>query len=319
MKILIVGDVHLDNENILECSSLFDLIYETTQKYKPDFVLHLGDDLDGFSYPSVKAQHFLTEYAQKIEQICPIVFIVGNHSQSPNDEDKHSLLPLKFLKNTTVVDRPASFKGFDFMPFRRNKFQFEKEVNSLSNDILFCHQPFAGAVYETGWEDRDGLDVNKVKHSLIISGHIHASSNLEKCWYPGSPRYMKKSDANEVKFIYLWDSVSKETFNISTWPSVKRFKEIELNEQDVIPEFDEINTKYYVTLKGSLDFCQKTSMIIGDKAEIKTMITKQKKSQFKKQSTVELSLKEYLNNNYKMTSDISKEILIKEISNRLFK
>lgn len=319
MKVLLVGDTHCTAESIKECESLYNLIYESAVKYKPNIVVFCGDDLDSFGYPSIITQHFLVEQAQRLQELCPVVFILGNHSFSPNYPEKHSLLPLKFLKNTIVVDCPMSFHGMDFMPFRKDKYQFERETNSLPNNILFCHQPFLGAVYESGWEDEDGLEVEKVKHSTIISGHIHKSAQLGACWYPGSPRWLKKSDANEEKFIYIWDSENNDVFKISTWPAVTKMKALELTEKDVVPSLDEINTKYFVTLKGDFQFCQKTSNLIGNKAEIKIVLNKQKKSQVKQEDTIELSLKQYIDNNFNSKFDIPKDVLINEINKRLQK
>ena len=94
-------------------------------------------------------------------------------------------------------------------------------------------------------------------------------------------------------------------------------KSLELTETDVIPSLDEVNTKYFVTLKGSLTFCKNAVDFIGDKAEIKTILTKQKKSELVKQSTVELSLKQYLLCNYVVKSDIDKQVLLNEINRRI--
>jgi DNA repair exonuclease SbcCD nuclease subunit len=317
MKILICGDGHIDNDNLEECQLLYNLIYDSIVKYKPDFFCELGDTIDGFNFPSLRAQHFLTEQAQRLSKLCPIVFLVGNHSHSPNSPDSHSLLPLKFLKNVTVVDKPMSLMGLDFVPFRRDKYQFEKEANSLPNDILFCHQPVKNAVYESGWHDTDGIEPEKIKHKKVISGHIHAEGTIGQVWYPGSPRYMKKSDANSDKNIYLYDTDTDEYTKISTWPSVTKMVSMELTEMDIIPSLNEFNVKYYVTLKGSFQFCQQAAEQIGDKAEIKTILTKQKKNQIVRQSTVELSLKSYLINNYKLLSDISRETLLEEVNKRL--
>jgi hypothetical protein len=317
MKVLISGDSHITENSLSECKALFELISDTIKKYKPDLFIEMGDSMDDFGRPASVTQHFLFEQANILQELCPVIFLLGNHSFSPNHPDKHSLLPLKFLENVTVVDKPMSKFGFDFVPFRRDKYQFEREANSLSNNILFCHQNFKGAQYETGWTDTDGLEVEKIKHKKIISGHIHAEGQIGQCWYPGAPRWMKKSDANADKNLYLYDTDTDEYTKISTWPAVQKMKSYELTEIDVIPSLDEINTKYFVTLKGSLIFCKETANFIGDRAEIKTILTKQKKSELVKQSTVELSLKEYLNNNYIVKSDIDKNVLINEINKRL--
>lgn len=317
MQVLIIGDTHCEENSLTECKSLFNLIYDSALHYKPDLVCFMGDDIDGHSRPSAKTQHFLFNELERLQKLVPIVILVGNHSSSLNDPDKHSLLPLQFLKNTTVIDKPVSKFGFDFMPFRRSQEQFIQEANSLPNEILFAHQACEGAEYENGWTEPNGFKLKDVNHKKIISGHIHKSSVMDKMWYVGSPRWLKKSDANEEKYIYLWNSEDDSHIKIPTWPAVQKMKSYEFSEGDVIPEFDELNTKYYVILKGNLQFCNKMATLISDKAEIKTILDKQKKSQIKRQSTVELSLREYLNNNYKLQSDISKEILIKEISERL--
>ena len=256
MRILLIGDLHVTNDNIEESKSLFDLFYDTALKYKPDFIVEEGDLLDGFGYPSVIAQNLIVEEFQHLAKICPVISLVGNHSFSPSAPTKHSLLPLKFLDNVKVIDSPQSHFGMDFMPFRRSKEQFIKEVNSLPNNILFCHQEFDGCEYENGWFSKDGVKPEEIKHIKVISGHIHKSGNIGQVWYTGSPRWLTKSDANQEKFIYLWDSEEDTHIKISTWPSAQKVKLYELTENDEIPSLDEMNTKYFVTLKGNFEFCQ---------------------------------------------------------------
>lgn len=316
-KILTVGDTHITKQSLDECESLFQLIINTAKEYKPDLLIHLGDDLDSFGNVSTETQHFLLEKANIIKDLCPIVFVVGNHSMPINNPDKHSLLPLKFLDNVTVVDGPISKFGFDFLPYMKDGQAFLEKEQKLTNDILFCHQPFKGAQYETGWIDDFSLDVKLTKHKKIISGHVHHEGRVEHCWYPGSPRWLKRSDANNEKYIYILDIKEDTIEKISTWPYVQKIVHYELKEGYLEPDLSEPNTKYLITAEGSLELLSEVHQKWTGKAEIKPILVQQKKFELREKTDYNKALLEYLQEVYVEQFGINKIDLIKEINRRL--
>ena len=81
--ILIVGDLHFKKNN----ASLADLVIQKVLKeikvHKPNFVVLLGDILDGHERIHGPAQNRACKFIKHIAIICPVMVVIGNHDR-PN-------------------------------------------------------------------------------------------------------------------------------------------------------------------------------------------------------------------------------------------
>lgn len=319
MDCLVVGDTHITKDSLEECDKLFDFIKEQSELPSVQKVILLGDDIDGFGQPSAIVQHFL--YNKLLEIKKPVIVLLGNHSFAPNHQRFHSLLPLKMLSHVTVVDEPMSIDGISYMPYRKHFNQFIAEENALSNTyhnkLLFCHQSFVGAAFENGFIEKHAASLDDTLHPMLISGHHHKECDLGRCYYPGSPRWLRKVDANHDKFIMLFDSKTFDKVKLSTHPTVTKMVKLEIKEGQDYPALDELNTKYLLTISGSHKFCQDAGEHFKGQAEMKFAPHRQKKAFVIKNTNNLKALEEYILKTYQPHYGIDNQTLLETLKGRL--
>lgn len=246
MKILAVGDLHVQVNNLQYTRVLFDNLLNLSLKRKVDVVIFLGDL---FHTHAVVRQEVVDElqrgfYNFKANGI-KTISLVGNHDGiSPYSINTNAVsLTLKHLTN--VIDCPtdtnqnvfyildkSSKSLLAFMPYEYNPELFVNNSKlilqkaSCEEDIsqyrkyLFCHQPFQGACYENGYGcvEPSPSPNDLYEYDLIISGHIHKRQVLNngKVFYVGTPRPVSMSEVNDDKIVVLLDA---STGNIDLIPT----------------------------------------------------------------------------------------------------
>ncbi len=217
MKLLIVGDPHARADDIEDCENLLKGVFETAKARKPDFVLFLGDLFHNHSIVHLTVLNFWQKWFTKFKQEkIDVIALKGNHDFGLSNPNHHALEPFKDL--AMIVDQPTEIGDLLFMPYfgpKRTE-EFYEHTKSRYN-VVFCHETFDGARYDNGFYAPDGMDQGKVNSTLIISGHIHTYGELGKVVYPGSPRWMTASDANQRKAIYLFDTQTSNWDKIPTY------------------------------------------------------------------------------------------------------
>jgi len=229
VRVVVVGDVHATSAEIDDCTNLIDLVVETKDKYSCDAALFLGDLYHNHDVLSVRVVEFWKSNFKKLSSNS-IYCIVGNHDQvNTTQQYPHALIS---HDEYTIVDRPqhmflAEVVGMPYYPDRE---KFVKDAVSLKEQYprahtLICHQSFQGARFENGFFDPHGVDLALIPFDNVISGHIHTTSMVGKCRYPGSPRWRTESDANADKNIYVYEFDStgyKVVAEIPTGSACKR-------------------------------------------------------------------------------------------------
>lgn len=219
MKLLIVGDPHVRADDIEDCENLLTGVLKTAKSEKPDFVLFLGDLFHNHSIVHLAVLNFWQKWFTKFKQEkIEVIALKGNHDFGLSNPDHHALEPFKEL--AIIVDKPTEIGDHLFLPYFGPKRMEEFYEHTKSHySVVFCHETFNGARYDNGFYAPDGMDQTKVNAPLIVSGHIHTFGELQalnKVIYPGSPRWMTASDANQHKAIYLFDT---KTSNWTKFPT----------------------------------------------------------------------------------------------------
>lgn len=216
MKILIVGDLHVKRSNLEETKPLLTRIVNMAPGH--DVVIHLGDLYNDHGVVTADVQTVITDFFSQLSELsnqrgCGVIIknLEGNHDQ--DGDGKHTSLYVhdKFPNKTGIqhIMKPTSFVTLPFamIPYIRDPKKFEDAVYKLLNTdpelkLVFCHQEFNGAIYENGLYAPHGVDSSLFPNIQFISGHIHKGQEFGNVWYPGAPRWLTKSDANDQRGIW---------------------------------------------------------------------------------------------------------------------
>jgi DNA repair exonuclease SbcCD nuclease subunit len=300
MKILRLGDPHCTVSNMEESSRLMDFVCKTAFEKQVDRVEILGDLFDTHGVIRAEVLAFWTKWFGVLcglnsDESVQTVVLVGNHDQKGNKESEgeiHALVPFRhFHENLKIIENPTLLphnkrgeSGYiAYIPHISGAENFLKAANNIKQcDIknvathVVCHQTFLGATYENGIFAEDGIDINQVPFDHIISGHIHKSQTIGKCFYPGTARYMKSTDANQKKGFYIFEDEKPIEF-ISTEDVVIPMYTLTLNEPDEVPVLDP-RAKTVLELHGSSQWISKIKKQYKTKASIRSFPSDRKAS-----------------------------------------
>lgn len=243
MKILLVGDLHVQANNINDTIKIFNFIEEILAKDSTiSLVVFLGDIFHTHdilkqepAFVVRKAIENLKKiYAQRVDWI----FLAGNHDySSPAAVTADNAVRLVLGDLVRVVDGEIEIcGGMDFIPFVGNNEKFIEMCKRSSNEILFCHQTFDGSRYENNQTAPNGVNQNDIPHKLIISGHIHTKQTLKNehntVFYVGTPRALTANEVNQNKYLTTYDTETEMLQDFPTNHLVKEFIAINLNQGD---------------------------------------------------------------------------------------
>jgi len=200
LKIITVGDPHIQTDNIPEVNFFLDKLEELLKKENPDLCIILGDVLHTHERLHTMALNKAYEMVRRIKAITEVYMIVGNHDSINNQvflDENHWMNGMKEWENVTVVDtvvyRSIHGRNLVFCPYvfpgRFVEALTQKSVNDeitwVSADCIFAHQEFAGCKYG-GITSLDG-DKWPLDYPSVVSGHIHSNQTpQENIYYPGS-------------------------------------------------------------------------------------------------------------------------------------
>jgi DNA repair exonuclease SbcCD nuclease subunit len=208
-KTLIVGDPHLQIQRLEDNEVFLTKIMELARSH--DRVLVLGDLFHTFGVirSEILSQwnRFFVELGHKT--IC----LVGNHDYAGQSGGNHAMEV--FVGRGEIVDQNRTIDGVHYMPFVREREDFEARVRALPpGGVLVCHQSFAGVVFSTGYGDTEGASPSCAEHlSAVISGHVHTAQRIGNVWYPGTPYQMNFGEAGDTKRVYTVD-LTKEGYQL---------------------------------------------------------------------------------------------------------
>lgn len=320
-KVLRVGDPHVQVSNIKDSQKLMDFIIQTAIERKVYHVEFLGDLFHTHAVKRIEVEHFWMDTFNKLDEhdiYC--VVLVGNHDQPGSKEKEQQMNALNIFKpgphdlsERRIISEPFANNKTAYIPYHSDHEAFIKAAHDLYNQgatgLLVAHQTFTGAQYENGFFSEEGIDPALVPQAQIISGHIHKSQQVGKCFYPGTPKWDTMSDANQEKGIWIFTHdetgmyVDKEF--ISTEHIVTPIVSYEIKEGDEIPELNP-NARNYVVLEGQSAWINKVKKKLKDLAHIKVKPTDRVTRPNRENSA---TLEKYLETEFQPVSGVTKEEL----------
>ncbi|HUV84321.1 MAG TPA: metallophosphoesterase [Methanosarcinales archaeon] len=320
---IVIGDPHITIKNIEESKTFFNHIIEKIDSLapKPVDIIILGDGQHNHSIIRLEVLVLWDKIfndLSAIDNVANVYYLVGNHDLSgdKNKEREYSSFSVFRGKHPRVhiINEPRIYNNMAFIPYTSDEETFIKNSQELydkgATETLICHQTFNGAKYETGMYAPEGFEHTKIPQTQILSGHIHIKQEFDKVFYPGTWRWMTKSDANTEKGYLTFEADDKGTISnremVSTENICTPIKEYLIEEGDKLPKFNSSH-KNYITLKGSAKWANKIKQDIKDKAIIKIMSTDSKVKRIDI-STIK-NIEDFINNHHSLEKDITKDEL----------
>lgn len=314
-KTLVIGDPHVQISNLKDSEKLIDFIINTAIARKVMNVEFLGDLFHTHAVIRIEVIDFWQRSFKKmVASNLNCTVLVGNHDQPGSKEKEQEMNALNIFDihdNFTIVNKPSEILGTAYIPYMSDRQSFIDAAKKLydqgATELLVAHQTFTGAQYENGFFSEEGIDPGLIPQKQIISGHIHKSQQVGKCFYPGTPKWDTMADANEPKGIWIFthedsgEYVDKEF--ISTADIVTPIISYDIKEGDVLPEVNP-SARNYVTLEG------KTAWINNIKSKLKNCNIKIKPTDRTASKTnSSLSIDKYLESEFEPVAGIEKDEL----------
>lgn len=331
-RILYVGDPHVQVSNLKDSEALIDYVIDIALKERVDQVTFLGDLFHTHAVLRVEVVDFWQRaFERMLTEGINVVVLVGNHDQPGSKEKEQEMNALltvrpKYQSSSyghsgyfVVVDSPREINGIAYIPYMSDHENFLLQANVMFKrgffGCLIAHQTFTGAQYENGFFSEEGIDPALVPQQEIISGHIHKSQQVGKCFYPGTPKWDTMSDANQPKGLYIIthaeDGTTREKEFFPTDHIVTPIKSYEVKEGDELPELNP-EARNHVVLEGKSAWISKMKKKIGKIANIKVKPT-DRITKVNKDNSV--TLEKYLDTEFQPIDGVSKDDIKEFVSN----
>jgi DNA repair exonuclease SbcCD nuclease subunit len=273
LKALLVGDLHVQVNNLEETSNLFKLIEKTATEHAVDAIVFLGDIFHTHSVVRQEVVDLLQDNLRRLSKSNAIYILAGNHDGSSPTSTKINAVRQTLSHLVTVIDEnsgPLVLGPYGLIGFTHSEDDFKKLLPDAQ--YLVCHQTFNGATYENGFYAPDGFSVESVsQYKRVIAGHIHSSQSVANITYIGTPRPVSSAEffqlgSKESKNIFIHYSDSDSLIPVSTLGWVRTQYRAEIVEgQDsssIVSALKNNNdplSKIRVTLTGTEEFCKNIS------------------------------------------------------------
>jgi DNA repair exonuclease SbcCD nuclease subunit len=272
MKFLVVGDLHIKNDNFDEIDMVFSDIKKITEETQIDIIVLLGDILHWHEKIFTQSLNRALDFIKKCTDITYTYVLVGNHDAQSNHEfltENHWMNAMKLWDNLRIVDTVVDEGEFMLCPYVfPGRFIEALDTHPLGDwknkKLIFAHQEFRNCQMSDVIKSVSG-DEWKDTYPLVVSGHIHDSQWIgENIYYTGAPLQHNS-----------WDSVKRTVCSI------------EINEKDLNPpkiiEYSLNVPKKYV-IKTDLKNLKDVKTDAVGKIKIKLSSTKEEFKNFKETS-----------------------------------
>jgi DNA repair exonuclease SbcCD nuclease subunit len=316
-KYLYVGDPHLQINNLKDCEKLIDFIVKIAKENNVSTIVFLGDLFHTHGVIRIEVFDFWKKTFKRIQKQYDVIALVGNHDmilgQSKNAGlNSVSLLDEQYKYNINIIDVPTEIDNIGYMPYYEDCKSFLEDCKYLYEQgvtgCLIAHQTFTGAQYENGFFSEEGIDPALVPQQEIISGHIHKSQQVGKCFYPGTPKWDTMADANQPKGIWVFEhedtgAVKSKKF-FSTENIVTPITSYEVKEGEELPALNP-DARNYVVLEGKTAWINKVKKELKGKANVKVKPTDVRVAKDIKDTSI--TLEKYLETEFQPIEGVKKE------------
>jgi len=225
-KIAHISDVHIRNYRYHDVyEKVFEELYETLRKEKPDIIINTGDTCHTKLQISPSFVDMTRRFLESLSDIAPHHVILGNHDlnlRNPSKMDaispivsslKHPNLHLhKYSKEVEVAPGIV----LNVLSIMDEESWIEPTRLDAINIALF-HGSVAGVETDTGWLMEHGdIDISSFKNfDYVLLGDIHKTyqklDDEGRVCYPGSLIQQNHGETNDKGFL-LWEIEDKENF-----------------------------------------------------------------------------------------------------------
>jgi DNA repair exonuclease SbcCD nuclease subunit len=257
---LCIGDTHFKIQNLSHLDLYINEIQLIVEKYKPNFIILLGDILDTHEYVHTLCFNYVQKLFEILRSYCEIYILVGNHDYINNSQfltTNHCMNALKKWDRIHIIDNVYSLKYnndslilLPYVPPGRFEEALENIKDWKSSDIILCHQEFYGC--KMGAITSSIGDKWEKEYPLIISGHIHDQQIVQNnIVYTGSSMQHSFGENNK-KYVVLCECNNDNInlYNIKLDLPTKKIISMSLDDIKTIKRKD--NEQIRVNLKGSL-------------------------------------------------------------------
>ena len=278
MKILRVGDPHVKMDNLEDSDKLIKFIVKICLKHDIKDVEFLGDLFHHHAIKRLEIEHFwLNSLKYLSDNGLRVICLIGNHDQPGSREKEHITALDGFnIKNVSIIKHPTIINNIAYIPYTHNLEFFIKSSQDLcqkgATKTVVSHQTFTGAQYDNGFYAKDSIDPELVSQESIISGHIHTSQQIGKCFFIGTAKWDTRADENKEKGVWIYehdldgDIINREF--ISTKGVVSAIYKYVVNEGDKLPILNE-SDRNYLELRGKTEWIKRIKKKYFGMANIK--------------------------------------------------
>lgn len=302
MKLLLIGDYHVKKDNLEESKALMTWIKSIISSQGIHQTVFLGDQYNDFGVVRTEIAEFWYNTFAGFSPTHDIA-LVGNHDEDSSASSSAMTVHKDQINvvGKSVLHDPEN--NLAFVGFIRDNEEFIKTIlNAKAYNpnlkYVFCHAEFDGARFETGFYAPHGIDTTKLPQDVtFISGHIHVRSQFGNIVYVGTPRPLIKSDANQVKSITVFDTLTGK-FDFIPVPTeiVTPYVHLTVDEAFDISQLKkmELNDRTYLDVKGSPEFIKSVAKIVKSDVNFRSFPTKEEmQKEVRESDGVGIALRKY--------------------------
>lgn len=273
MKHILIGDLHTQDNNIVETDAVIDyIINDILKNNKIDSVTLLGDWTHQHNIVRQSVSACIRSNVIKLKEANPnLYYVVGNHD---NENPRGGPVNAADLIMEGVGIKISGFTGYErilnsnlyIVGFRHQDMFIEtcKEIYAQNpNSIILAHQTIDGSKYESGMPAIGGIVGSLLPNKMFIQGHVHTKQSFDRFFYVGSPRALTFSDVNQDKGIHIFDDETLTFEFISLNHITKCFYSADFKESDLQDSILPVNPAWKagddikLHIHGSSDFFKK--------------------------------------------------------------
>ena len=193
MRSLIVGDIHIKENNIGLVDLAFSGILNYVEVNKIKNVKFLGDIYNQRALIRTSHQRLLVKTVARLVKLgCCVDIVVGNHDfDSLDSRDTHSLDVLDWLFSDSVnIYADNTFKdGVMYLPYSTDFDGIKAFIDKHHKDTkcVYCHLPISGFHLTPFHKEKNGIPPTWFKGlPRVFAGHFHMKQTMNVIVYPGS-------------------------------------------------------------------------------------------------------------------------------------